>query len=91
VIQNPSYYKREKLDTIRTAFYFESLDSYNRFINEVDSVAQGNARMAFDKYGDLERAKSRASKDWFGTDNPDLITKDISVYLFNNELDSTIF
>jgi hypothetical protein len=88
VIQNPSYYKREKLDTIRTAFYFESLDSYNRFINEVDSVAQGNARMAFDKYGDLERAKSRASKDWFGTDNPDLITKDISVYLFNNELDS---
>lgn len=88
MIQNPSYYKREKLDSTRTAFYFENLNSYYRFIDDTDKVAQGRARSAFDKYGDLERAKRRASKNWFGTDDPDLIKKDVDVFLFNNELDS---
>lgn len=88
MIQNPSYYKREKLDTKRTAFYFETLDSYNRFINEIDNVAQGRARTAFDRYSDLDRARRRAEKSWYGTDDPNLITKDIDTFLFNNELDS---
>jgi hypothetical protein len=66
---------------------------YNRFIDDVDRVAQGRARIALDRYSDIERARNRAIREgdrWYGTTDPNLIEANVSSYLFNNELDSFI-
>ncbi len=85
---NPTYYKRQKLDSNRTSFMFDSLSDYNRFINDVDSVATGNARMGLDRYNDERYVRNQTSVSWYGTNDPSLVTKDVSTYLFNSELDS---
>lgn len=73
---------------MRTSFLFDSLSDYNRFINDVDSVAIGNARRGLDKFNDINFVRQQTSERWYGTNNPDLVTKDVSTYLFNSELDS---
>ena len=85
---NPSYYKRQKLDSLRTSFLFDNLSDYNRFINDVDSVATGNARRGLDMFGDINYVRRQTKASWYGTDDPSLVTKDVSTYLFNSELDS---
>ena len=86
---NPTYYKREKLGGYKTAFLFDGLDLYNRFIDEVEQTAQGNARRGFDTLNTpnyVER-KSRDS-EWFGTTDSSWANQPITTFQFNNELDS---
>jgi hypothetical protein len=85
---NPTYYRREKLAGEQTAFLFDGLDPYNRFIDEVDQAAQGNARRGFDMINAPNYVSSNASQRWYGTDDTSWQSQPISTFLFNNELDS---
>ncbi len=85
---NPTYYKREKLRGSGTAFLFDGLDLYNRFIDEVDQVAQGNARMGLDRINAPNYVSGNASKSWYGTTDTSWASQPISTFQFNNELDS---
>lgn len=90
VIQNPTYFKRNVLDGDRTAFYFDSLGDYNRWIDEVEANATGNAREGYRRISAPDYVRKRAKDSWYGTSNPDLVTGTIDTYLFNNELDAFI-
>lgn len=88
---NPSYYKRETLRGSRTAFLFDGLDLYNRFIDEVDQVAQGNARRGFDRINGENYVQSQVNMKgnrWYGTTDTSWKSQPISTFLFNNELDT---
>ena len=88
---NPSYYKRETLRGSRTAFLFDGLDLYNRFIDEVDQVAQGNARRGFDRINGENYVQSQVNMKgnrWYGTTDTSWTSQPISTFLFNNELDT---
>ncbi len=85
---NPSYYKREKLQGNKTAFLFDGLDLYNRFIDEVDQVAQGNARRGFDDKNRPNYVQSNSEVSWYGTDDTSWANQPISTFLFNSQLDS---
>lgn len=86
----PTYYKREKLAVNKTVFMFNSLDDYNRFIDEVDKVAIGQTRIGLDRINapDYIERKIRSGERWFGTTDTDLVGKSITTYLFNSELES---
>lgn len=83
------YYKKNKLSGNRTAFMFNSLSDYNRFINEVSSAAPAGsrARRKLDEYGAGYITRTARDTTKFGTTDASLVTDDISTYLFNNELD----
>jgi hypothetical protein len=83
------YYKKNKLSGNRTAFMFDSLTDYNRFINEtVNSVpANSRARMKFDSFGGDYITRTARDETKFGTTDTSLITDNIDTYLFNNELE----
>lgn len=88
---NPSYYKRVKLSGNRTAFMFNNLDDYTRFINDVDKEAIGNTRIGLDRISApnyIERYISSLGSRWYGTDDADSVKKPLTTYLFNNQLDS---
>lgn len=88
---NPTYYKREKLSGNRTAFMFDTLDEYNRFIEEVDVNAVGNARTGFDMVNAsnfVERSISSNGKSWYGTTDASLVQNRLNTYLFNSQLQS---
>ena len=85
---NPTYYKRKELSGNRTAFLFDGLTDYNRFITEVGQVATGNARRGFDRISQPSYISRNARESWFGTDDPSLVSDNITTYLFNNDLDN---
>lgn len=87
---NPTYYKRSKLSGDRTAFMFDSLDAYNRFIDETDRVAQGNTRQGLDMINpNWVRSEIRSEgSQWFGTTDANLVIGNLDTYLFNPQLDS---
>lgn len=92
-LQNPTYYKRANIDvgnTQRTAFMFDSLEKYNLFLDETDARATtGVARTRFDEINAPNYITSRArDRNWFGTTDASLVTRDLQVYLFNPQLDS---
>ena len=88
--RNPTYYKREKFGSDKTVFMFDSLDSYNRFIDDNDSVAQGNARIGMDEINakSIRSSIRRQGASWFGTTNANSVLGNLDTYLFNPELDS---
>lgn len=88
---NPTYYKRVKLAGNRTAFMFNNLDDYNQFIQDVEDVAVGNARIGFDRRNDpqyIERNIRSIGERWYGTTDESLVKGKLTSYLFNNELQS---
>lgn len=87
---NPTYYKRSKLSGDRTAFMFDSLDAYNRFLDETDRVAQGNARRGIDSINEnYARTTIRGNGEmWFGTTDANSVLGNLDTYLFNPQLDS---
>lgn len=88
---NPTYYKRVKLEGNKTAFMFDNLDDYNKFIEDVDRVAVGNARRGFDRINKPSYVESNISSEgekWFGTTDASLVTTSLNTYLFNNQLQS---
>jgi hypothetical protein len=84
---NPTYYKRKKLSGNRTAFLFDTLTDYNKFVVDVNAVATGNARRGLDRINQ-NYVRDKARESWFGTSDPTLVTDNITTYLFNNELDN---
>lgn len=85
---NPTYYKREKLRGEKTGFIFDGLDLYNRFIDETDQAAQGNARRGFDMINRPNYVQSNSEVSWYGTTDTSWANQPISTFQFNNELDS---
>ena len=89
---NPTYYKREKLSGNRTAFMFETLTDVDRFIDETQRIATGNAANGFNRLNDPNYVASRlnryAGNYWFGTRDINLIQGRLNNYLFNNQLES---
>ena len=85
-----NYYKKNKLTQNRTAFMFDSLMDYNKFINETITAVplNSNAKRKFDDYGTdyIRRTSQDVTK--FGTTDASLVTNNIDTYLFNNELDT---
>jgi hypothetical protein len=94
ITQNPTYYKRVVLDTDRTAFYFDSILNYNRFIAEKESnvPTTSNARRGFDRINDNTYVDSKLDDYrglyWFGTRDTNAITQPLNSFLFNNQLDN---
>lgn len=85
---NPTYYKREKLRGEKTGFIFDGLDLYNRFIDETDKAAQGNARRGFDMINEPNYVQRNSEVSWYGTSDTSWANQPISTFQFNNELDS---
>lgn len=88
---NPSYYKRLKLAGNSTAFMFDNLDDYNKFIEEVERDAIGNARIGIDRINQpnyVERSIRSNGESWYGTDDASSVKGNLTTYLFNNELQS---
>lgn len=88
---NPTYYKRLKLRGNRTAFMFNNLDDYNKFIEDVDKVAVGNARYGLDRINEsdyVERRISVKGERWYGTQDASLVQNNLTSYLFNSQLQS---
>lgn len=84
----PDYFKREVIGRNKTAYYFDTLGDYERFIDAVQPLATGNARLGLDRINEPNYIQGRASKNWFGTDDASLVTDNLTSYLFNSELDS---
>jgi hypothetical protein len=87
---NPKYYIRKKIASNTTAFMFDSVDSYYKFISDVNGVAVGNARQAFDYMNTPSYLQSRINRGvmWYGTTDANKVTSNLTTYLFNNELQS---
>lgn len=88
---NPTYYKRVKLASNSTAFMFDNLDDYNKFIEDVDREAVGNTRIGLDRINSpnyVERSIRSNGIRWYGTDDADSVKSNLTTYLFNNELQS---
>lgn len=88
---NPSYYKRVKLEGNKTAFMFDRLDDYNRFIEEVEVSAVGNARRGLNEITNPRFITSSIrdrGESVFGTRDESLVRGQLTTYLFNNELQS---
>jgi len=88
---NPTYYKRVKLQGNRTAFMFDNLDDYYKFIEDVDKVAVGSARIGLDRLNEpnyVERSIRSNGETWYGTTDASSVSGNITSYLFNNELQS---
>jgi hypothetical protein len=83
------YYKKNKLSGNRTAFMFDSLTDYNRFVSEtINSVpTNSRAKTKFDSYGANYITRTARDETKFGTTDASLITNNIDTYLFNNELE----
>ena len=88
---NPTYYKRVKLEGNSTAFMFDNLDDYTKFIGEVERDAIGNARVGIDRINQpdyVERSIRSNGIHWYGTYDASLVRGNLSTYLFNNQLES---
>ena len=91
---NPDYYKRVRLaprpNYPRTAFSFDKLSDYQRFIEQANQNCErgSRCRQGLDSYGTPQNMQS-SGRDvaWFGTSDPALLTNNPQVFLFNNELD----
>jgi hypothetical protein len=69
---------------------FDSLDSYNRFIAEVDRDAVGNARRGLDDINPREVNSyiRQQGVQWYGTTDASSVLGNLNTYLFNPQLDS---
>jgi hypothetical protein len=87
-IANPSYYKRKELEKDKTTFLFDSMTDYNRFVDEVNTLAtSGNARTGLDMIDAPNTISAKASDaSWYGTTDLSLISDNISSFLFPSEL-----
>ena len=83
------YYKKNILSGNRTAFMFDSLSDYNRFIDETTTSlpARSNAKDVIDNYDANYITRTARNIANFGTTDASLVTQNIDTYLFNNELD----
>jgi hypothetical protein len=83
------YYKKNKLSGNRTAFMFDSLTDYNRFVSEISNAVPANSRakMKFDSFGGDYITRTARDRTKFGTTDASLVTNNIDTYLFNNELE----
>ena len=83
------YYKKNRLSGNRTAFMFDSLIDYNRFIDETSNAVPTNsrARFKFNSFGGNYITRVAADVTKFGTTDASLVTNKIDTYLFNNELE----
>lgn len=83
------YYKKNKLSGNRTAFMFDSLMDYNRFIEETTNLLpiNSNAKRVIDNYNDNYIRNGTNTDSKFGTTDASLVTNNIDTYLFNNELE----
>jgi len=91
---NPDYYKRVRLaprpNYPRTAFSFDRLSDYQRFIEQANQNCErgSRCRQGLDNYGTPQNMLSSGRDvSWFGTSDPALLTNNPQVFLFNNELD----
>lgn len=84
----PDYFKREVIGRNKTAYYFDTLGDYERFIDEVQTLATGNTRTGLDRINSPNYITSRTSMSWYGTDDASLVSANLTSYLFNSELDS---
>lgn len=90
---SPSYYQKKVLDGNRTAFMFDTLIDYNRFISEISAKAPNNSNsgMGIQQTNDLSYIRRRSSDaNWYGTTNVNLITGNIDEFLFNDDLNRYI-
>lgn len=85
---DPDYFKREVIGRNKTAYYFDTLMDYERFINEVQPLATGNTRVGLDRINQPNYISGRASMSWYGTNDASLVSENLTSYLFNSELDS---
>lgn len=83
------YYKKNTLSGNRTAFMFDSLMDYNRFIEEVSNAVPTNSRAKteLDSLGTNYITTTARDITKFGTTDASLVTNNIDTYLFNNELE----
>ena len=83
------YYKKNTLRGNRTAFMFDSLMDYNRFIEEVSNAVPANSRAKteLDSLGTNYITTTARDITKFGTTDTSLVTNNIDTYLFNNELE----
>ena len=85
----PEYFKREKIGRNKTAYYFDTLMDYERFIDEVQPLATGNTRTGLDRITRPNYIQNNATNSsWYGTNDASLVSGNLTTYLFNNELDS---
>lgn len=90
---NPDYYKRQVLPNTAnndTAFSFDKLSDYQRFIDDTYNNCERNSRCKniMDNSGTtLQEMRRETDPNWYGTTDPALVTNAPSQFLFNNELD----
>lgn len=84
---NPTYYKRTQIDRKRTAFMFDNLDLYNKFIDEVEQRCNGNCRRGIDMINSPNYIRNNLSTRWFGTTDANIVANPTN-FLFENELES---
>jgi hypothetical protein len=83
------YYKKNRLSGNRTAFMFDSLGDYNKFIDETTNSLprNSNAKRVVDGYNASYIRDNATDVSFFGTRDRTLITDNVDTYLFNNVLD----
>ena len=89
--QNQSYYKKVKLSSTKTAFMFDSLTDYSRFIQDIERNSIGNTRIGFDRINNPSYIRNKISEygsAWFGTTDENLVKGELNSFLFNNRVES---
>jgi hypothetical protein len=86
---NQGYYDKKVLSPSKTAYYFDGLLDFVRFMEEVDKRMTGNSRKAWDRTkGNANisgNIKSRGKK-WYGTTDANVVAGEKTTFLYNNEL-----
>jgi len=86
---NQGYYDKKVLSPKKTAYYFDGLLDYMRFMDEVDKRMTGNSRKAWDRTkgnSNISRQINSRGKKWYGTTDANVVAGEKTTFLFNNEL-----
>ena len=86
---NQGYYDKKVLSPKKTAYYFDGLLDYVRFMEEVDKRMTGNSRRAWDATKGNSNISSQIrsrGKKWYGTTDANVVAGEKTTFLYNNEL-----
>lgn len=86
---NQGYYDKKVLSPNKTAYYFDGLLDYMRFMEEVDQKMTGNSRRAWDSNKGNSNISSNIrslGKKWYGTTDANSVSGEKTSFLFNNQL-----
>lgn len=88
---NPQYYRREQMDKNGRvwSFSFDSLQDYDRFIEEKVNTSTDSARSNLQSYtngSDVRSMISIAGVRWFGTTNQNEVKSNLDTFLYRDDL-----